>query len=101
MNTEAVRVIAKKHAEAWYRADRAGDFPNLIFSIFDAINEALGPRDPLDVLRDEQAAAVMPQIGPLLDAWAGCYNDLKSEIEDQVPTLYRVLNRISNAVETA
>lgn len=36
----------------------------------------------LEGLRNEQAKAVMPLIGPLLDAWEGVPNDMKCELED-------------------
>lgn len=36
----------------------------------------------IEALRKEQAAAVMPLIGPLLDAWEGVPNDLRGELEE-------------------
>jgi hypothetical protein len=49
----------------------------------------------LDLLRREQAAAVMPLIGPLLDAWDGMPNDEK----DPDSTLFRVMEKIAAAME--
>ncbi|MBK5958065.1 hypothetical protein CCR97_08020 [Rhodoplanes elegans] len=50
-------------------------------------------------LRAEQAARVMPLIGPLLDAWDGLPNDIRSLVRDEHPELGTHLNQIAAAVE--
>lgn len=58
------------------------------------------PRDAyLEDLRQAQTNRVMPLIGPLLDAWEGCPNDMKSEIEDLHLALYSALQNVVKAVE--
>jgi hypothetical protein len=49
-------------------------------------------------LRAEQAEAVMPLIGPLLDAWDGASNDLRTEVLDEAPGLAMYLSRINQAM---
>jgi hypothetical protein len=46
-------------------------------------------------LRSAQNKAVMPLIGPLLDAWECIPNDQRSEL----PELAKVLNAIDRAME--
>lgn len=53
----------------------------------------------VDRLRAEQAAGVMPQIGPLLDAWDGMDNDTKAGMRDDAPDLAKALAAISRAME--
>lgn len=53
----------------------------------------------LQSLRRAQAKRVMPLIGSLLDAWEGCPNDVRSDIECFVPSLYAQLQNIAKAVE--
>jgi hypothetical protein len=50
-------------------------------------------------LRAEQAAGVMPQIGPLLDAWDGMDNDTKEVLREEAPDLARALVAISRAMD--
>lgn len=52
-------------------------------------------------LRVAQFKAVMLLIGPLLDAWEGVPNDLKSLIEEQAVSLHQYLEKIACAMETA
>ena len=51
----------------------------------------------LERLRAAQAHDVMPLIGPLLDAWEGCSQDVRSEH----PELDKQLRRINRAMEDA
>ena len=51
--------------------------------------------DEIDALRRKQAEAVMPLIGPLLDAWDGVPNDEK----DHDSALYAVMVKIYRAME--
>jgi hypothetical protein len=48
-------------------------------------------------LRAEQAAAVMPLIGPLLDAWEAARG--VHEFRDECPELHKMLRAIDNAME--
>lgn len=50
-------------------------------------------------LRKAQAAAVMPIIGPLLDAWEAVPNDLRFEIEEHAGELAGYLSEIEDAME--
>lgn len=50
------------------------------------------------VLRAQQATAVMPQIGPLLDAWEGIDNDTKGTIREEAPELVKWLGSINRAM---
>lgn len=52
-------------------------------------------------LRAEQAAGVMPQIGPLLDAWDGMDNDTKAVLREEAPDLARALIAIGRAMDGA
>jgi len=49
--------------------------------------------------RAAQTKAVMPLIGPLLDAWEHSNNDVKSAICEEEPLLAEYLNRIATAME--
>lgn len=49
------------------------------------------------VARLTQAKAVMPMIGPLLDAWDGIPNDVKSD--EEMSELRKHLNAIAYAME--
>lgn len=64
---------------------------------------AEGPAEPSEAerLRAAQAAAVMPMIGPLLDAWEGIYGDVKGAIKIEAPGLARHLGAINRAMEEA
>lgn len=53
----------------------------------------------LEQLRRKQMRAVMPLIGPLLDAWDGAPNDLKGEIEEGATDLAEALDSIRDAME--
>ena len=46
-----------------------------------------------------QAKAVMPLIGPLLDAWEGIPNDAKGALRENEPALCDCLDRINAAME--
>lgn len=63
------------------------------------------PADPSDnerkQLRKAQMRAVMPLIGPLLDAWEAVPNDLKGEIEEGATELAEALDSIDDAMENA
>ena len=67
----------------------------------DAVIAAGMGRNPLrgpavyEHLRAAQAHAVMPLIGPLLDAWEGCSQNVRSEH----PELDKQLRRINRAME--
>lgn len=50
-------------------------------------------------LRIVQAKAVMPLIGPLLDAWEGVSNDVKSSLREDEPRLCKFLDEINAAME--
>jgi hypothetical protein len=50
-------------------------------------------------LRAAQAVAVMPMIGPLLDAWEGLPNDISGD--EELLTLKRQMSAISRAMDTA
>jgi hypothetical protein len=50
-------------------------------------------------LRAEQAAGVMPQIGPLLDAWDSLDNDAKAVLREEAPDLARALTAIGRAMD--
>lgn len=53
----------------------------------------------LEQLRRKQMRAVMPLIGPLLDAWDDVPNDLKGEIEEGATDLAEALDSIRDAME--
>mgnify|MGYP001603130379 CR=1 FL=1 len=52
-------------------------------------------------LRIVQSKAVMPLIGPMLDAWDGMPNDLKAEIREAEPALCDYLDQINAAMEAS
>ena len=60
---------------------------------------SLSQRIEREQLRAEQARAVMPLIGQLLDAWEGVPNDLKGEIEEGATDLAEALDSIRDAME--
>jgi len=69
------------------------------------LNELLGRWPPendmaseVEKLRAEQAQAVMPLIGPLLDAWELLDNGTKGDLRIDAPNLANALDRISAAV---
>ena len=67
-----------------------------------AITPESAPNDATDErthLRAQQAATVMPQIGPLLDAWEGIDNDTKGTIREEAPELAKWLGSINRAME--
>ena len=53
----------------------------------------------VESLRQEQSRAVMPLIGPLLDAWEGVPNDVKSQMEEEALDLCHYLRRIERAMD--
>jgi hypothetical protein len=58
----------------------------------------VAPAEPeREMLRSAQAAAVMPMIGPLLDAWEGADRDAMAD----APALAKHLRLIARAMETA
>ncbi len=46
-----------------------------------------------------QRRRVMPLIGPLLDAWEGVPNDIKSDLHEHCEALHSLLNMINKAME--
>lgn len=50
-----------------------------------------------DRLRAQQAKAVMPMIGPLLDAWEAMPLELRSDMIEQAAPLMRWLGAINDA----
>ncbi len=50
-------------------------------------------------LRKLQAKAVMPKIGPLLDAFDGVPNDFISEMDEHASDLLECLREIQSAME--
>ncbi|MDO9252556.1 MAG: hypothetical protein Q7U48_13535 [Hydrogenophaga sp.] len=55
------------------------------------------PAPERDRLRAAQAEAVMPLVGPLLDAWEGC----SQSVREEHPELDKQLRRINRAMEDA
>lgn len=55
-------------------------------------------KSEIEKLREEQAKAVMPLIGPLLDAWEMLDNGTKSDLEIDAPNLCSALDKISTTV---
>jgi hypothetical protein len=51
-------------------------------------------------LRREQAAAVMEEIGPLLDAWEAMPGDVKSQLEEDALDFCHYMRRIYLAIDT-
>jgi len=49
-------------------------------------------------LRQEQARAVMKHIGPLLDAWEAIPNDVRTDLEYDLPDLWMAITLIARAV---
>ena len=49
-------------------------------------------------LRQQQSDAVMPLIGPLLDALDGLANDTRGALEDEAPSLFDALAAIQRAI---
>jgi hypothetical protein len=58
-----------------------------------------GVDDEFQSLRSKQTEAVMPLIGPLLDAWAGVPNDEQGKLAEDDPALYGALEAIVRAIE--
>ena len=54
-----------------------------------------------DQLRKAQADAVMPMVGPMIDAWLDVPNDVRDYMKEQCPTLGCWLDDISAALEFA
>lgn len=50
------------------------------------------------LLRDAQTRAVMPLIGPLLDAWDGMANDEKSALEEAEPAFSEAMEAVGKAM---
>ena len=78
-------------------AAKAGDHATALI-LNDQIDNMKRERDRLALVR-EQERKVMPMIGPLMDAWEGCPNDLRSDMEVACPQLHEWLNKIAEAVE--
>ncbi|MCP4020107.1 MAG: hypothetical protein GY750_16995, partial [Lentisphaerae bacterium] len=49
-------------------------------------------------LREQQARDVMPQIGPLLDAWEGLPNDTRHDLCEESPALANAVRLIEEAM---
>jgi len=60
-----------------------------------------GVRREVKGLRIAQSKAVMPLIGPLLDAWDGVPNDSKGAMREDAPVLCEYLDKINAAMEDA
>lgn len=102
-------------APAWADAERIRDLPAVDEALLNfkddctgdnatcivrAVLDAAGaPQPEVERLRAEQAASVMPQIGPLLDAWDGMDNDTKAGLKEDAPDLANALAAISRAMD--
>lgn len=53
----------------------------------------------IKALRREQAARVMKEIGPLLDAWEQIPNDIKGQLEEEALEFCHYMRRIYIAVD--
>lgn len=53
----------------------------------------------IECLRREQAKAVMPLIGPLLDQWECLSNDAKDTLRSESSVLCEYLDKIDAAME--
>lgn len=53
----------------------------------------------IECLRREQAKAVMPLIGPLLDQWEGLSNDAKDTLRSESSVLCEYLDKIDASME--
>lgn len=60
-----------------------------------------GIRSEIKGLRIVQAKAVMPMIGPLLDAWEQLPTDERANLREVAPELCRRLDLIDNAMENS
>jgi hypothetical protein len=60
---------------------------------------AAAERELYEPHRRSQAEAVMPLIGPLLDAWDGLSNDARDYAEEDSPELARIIGEINRAME--
>lgn len=49
-------------------------------------------------LQAKQSEAVMPLIGPLLDAWEGTPNDVKGYLKEHASSLHHWLSNIDGAM---
>jgi hypothetical protein len=54
-----------------------------------------------EIRRNRQTEQVMPLIGALLDAWDGVANDLRSQVADESPALFRSIEAIVRAMGSA
>jgi hypothetical protein len=84
---------------ARYNGDAPLDDADIVLTL-DSPDKAVAALERLfadepDRLRREQAATVMPLIGPLLDAWDGTPNDEKNPDS----TLFRTMEKIARAME--
>jgi len=52
----------------------------------------------IEQLRAEQAASVMPLIGPLLDAWEGLDNDTKAILREEANGIHKYIGAICHAM---
>jgi hypothetical protein len=63
----------------------------------DAASAPIAGADTLELLRQEQAAAVMPLIGPLLDAWDGVPNDVAGD--EGLAEVRKHIKRVARGME--
>ena len=49
--------------------------------------------------RAQQINAVMPLVGPLVDAWEDFPNDLRGMIEEEAPAFYELMNNLAKVVD--
>ncbi len=61
--------------------------------------EAMGDAERVTELRNDQAARVMPLIGPLLDALDGLSNDAKESLRNEYFGVYQSLRAVQDAME--
>jgi hypothetical protein len=79
------------------------DYGGALLDTLEERLDALQARSPapapaeVEILRQEQAAAVMPLIGPLLDAWDGLPNDVKCD--DELSGVRRSIGAISRGMD--
>ena len=109
--SEELRQLADKFSEGWHKgikidamdvmllSDAASELESLNATLIQTQQPATpeSVKAERDQLRCAQAEAVMPLIGPLLDAW----ENADREVISQEPELSRQLKAINNAMEGA
>lgn len=83
-----------------------GDVADAVLRVFESQrrpgdNSLHAVRSERKGLRIAQSKAVMPLIGPLLDAWEGVPNDSKGAMREGEPALCDHLDKINSAMEDA